>query len=82
MFVENAYASEAPSPTLSLSERPEGDAVQRRDLVDDMENQEKGNKSKEEGPSCVSVHLRNCVEILLEVMKGVSVYLRHSRSRI
>jgi hypothetical protein len=39
-------------------------------------------KSKEEGPSCVSVHLRNYLEVLLEVTKGVSVYLRHSRSRI
>lgn len=38
-------------------------------------------KSKEEGPSCVSVHLRNYLEVLLEVSKEFSVYLRHSRSR-
>ena len=31
-------------------------------------------KSKEEGPGCVSVHLRNCLEAILKVTKGVSVF--------
>jgi hypothetical protein len=42
--VESAYASGAPSPTPSLSKWSEGDAVQQRDFVDDMENREEGNE--------------------------------------
>lgn len=33
-------------------------------------------KSKEEGPSCVSVYLRNYLEVFLEVTKGVSVFTK------
>ena len=79
--MESAYASEAPLPTPSLSEWLEMRCstgtlwMIRRTSKREM-------KSKEEGPSSVSIHLRNYLEVLLEVTKGVSVYLRHSRSRI